>query len=169
MQQRRALMLTGLIWCAIIFGIILFKQYTLWTGQEVLLRAMSTGVVRGPLRPHLRFRYDVASVVPRRLGERVALHKHGDIVYVTLSEKNGYAVISGLYHEPPQGKLFLKGEVRIVGDDTLHITYRGIEDYYLGSDASDSHYSYGRPIDVRVVVDAFGDATIKSITPMSAG
>ena len=167
MTSRKAIVLTGFVWCAIMGGLILFKQYTLWTGTEVRLRAMSSGVVHGPFRPRISLRYDIASGIPRHLGEH-RLYRRGDVIYVCLQEHRGYIQAQSLHATPPTNCLFLRGEIRLAGSDTVQISYSGIEDYYLGADADDVRYGYGRPIDVTVVIDAYGDATIKEIELVSA-
>lgn len=161
------------LWVAIVGGLILFKQYSVRTGREVLLRAMSRGTHSIPLGvgPQVSLRYDINTIEEGKTGS-LSSYRVGDRVHIGLIEasrpkrgrrEESYAVAASVHRDPPRGGFFIKGTVKAVGDDTLYVKY-GIEEYYPGPDQADQQQlGYGKELDVRVAVDAFGDATITSI------
>lgn len=164
-------MLLGL-WVAIIGGMIFFKHHLVRTGREVLLRAMSRGMTHSPLGvgPQMTLRYDINTIEENKTGT-LSTYRVGDRVYIGLVETTppgeehptSYAVATSVHREPPRDGFFMKGVVKAVGDDTLHVKY-GIEEYYPGPEqVNQQQLGYGKELDVRVAVDAFGDTTITAI------
>ena len=151
-----------ILWCAIIGGLIGFKQHTVSTGRQVVFRAMSRGVLGNTLGvgPHVSLRYDINSIEMK--SGTVSKYHVRDKVYVGLVISKGYAIVSGIHDTLPQSGFFIVGIVRAVGDDMLDVKY-GIEHYYLNAGENASQYPYGSVLDVQVAIDSFGDSSILSL------
>ena len=120
----------GIFWLVIIFGFIAFKEFTLQTGEEVLLKPR-------PIDPRDLFRgdyviltYEISTLDANTLQKDVTEFKQDDKVYVSLNKVDNYGVASGVYINKPKDGLFIKGTVKDVQGSRLNIEYC-IKNYFF--------------------------------------
>ncbi len=163
MDKKKIFILLGIFWLVIIGGFIGYKEYTLRTGQEVLLKTTPVDprdLFRGD---YVVLRYDISNLN----SESVALErndfKSDDKVYVRLDTREKYAVATNVFAQPPSEGLFIKGTLKDVGGNRFNVEY-GIESYFVPEGkGKDIERQLGRNVDVRVVIDKSGNAVIKSL------
>jgi uncharacterized membrane-anchored protein len=148
---------------AVLLSVLGFKQYTIWTGETVLLEV-------GPLDPrdpfrgdYLTMRYEISNLDPDELaGDR---YPSGG-VYVELREGDDGLWQAVAIHDDRErsfdGTVLIKGAVDYRGDSNkLHVEY-GIEDIFIpeGSGGG-APFGRGHTIAVKVIVDRFGNAVTR--------
>jgi uncharacterized membrane-anchored protein len=160
MKNKNLFILIGLFWLAIIAVFIGVKEFTLRTGEEVLLKTVPVDprdLFRGD---YIILRYEIGSLYLDKIPTDGADFKINDTVFVTLEKENGYGTASGAYdHIPAKDKLFVKGRVYKVSNRELFVEY-GIESYFVPE-------GKGRRITgaaVKASIDKFGNAAIKSLS-----
>ena len=163
MKHKDIFVLTIVFWLLIFSGLILYKEFTLQTGEEVLLKTRPVDprdLFRGD---YVILRYEISTL------DMDELHvENGDLnlnerVYVTLELEDGYGMPKKIYSSPPEEELFIKGTVRHVGNDILMIDY-GIESYFVPEGKGRFiEMQSGDDLDVKIVIDRFGNAVIKDL------
>ena len=150
----------------VLFSVIGFKQYTIWTGETVLLKVQPIDP-RDPIRgDYATVRYEISSIAPDEVvWDEDAPRCCEAPVYVELQRQDdGYwtaiAVHGGRDHTR-DGTELIKGEVQdtyAMGSQPMQITY-GIEDIFV-PEGSGSQLPTGsdHTIAVAVKVDRFGNA-----------
>lgn len=169
-MTKKQFLITNCIWVICILGLLLYKQFTFWTGTEVLLRTRPVDpwdIFRGN---YVTLSYEISNEVDFSQtfnqfdgSDRIQKQQFypGDTVYVSLElQPDGTAESTGVSStRPPAGQLFIKGIV----------TYRGIE---FGIESYFVPEGQGRVIErlrdgellVRVVIDKQGNAIIRGLT-----
>lgn len=166
-MSRRAFIFIGVLWLALVGALIALKEYTVQTGQEVLLRTVPVDprdLFRGD---YVILRYEISRLDPATLetdfdAERVAERRGGEptTVYTALAVREGYAEATGLFFRRPSG-LYLKGTTRPAGQGRRWEIDYGIESYFVPEGRGrEIEARRGEEIDVRVAVDEFGRAVI---------
>lgn len=151
-------MLLSLFWLAIIGVFIGIKEFTLRTGQEVLLKTRPVDprdIFRGD---YVILNYDISSV-------DVGVNNNftnGDKVYVGLDVRGNYAIATGAYTVPPSNMLFIEGVVKRASDRSIQVEY-GIESYFVPEGKGGVLERAGSNLEVRAAVDKGGNAVIKSL------
>jgi uncharacterized membrane-anchored protein len=162
--MKRALLAIGVLWLAIIGGIVGIKECTLRTGQEILLKTV-------PVDPRDLFRgdyvilsYEISSLDVEKLGTAGAVFSRGQEVYVLLGTDGHYSVATGVRpSRPSRQELFLKGHVRAVAGSTVQVEY-GIESYFVPEGQGRVlEQARGKHLDVKASVDTHGRAGIKAL------
>lgn len=162
--MKRALLAIGILWLAIIGGIVGIKEYTLRTGQEILLKTV-------PVDPRDLFRgdyvilsYEISSLDLEKLSASGAAFSRGQEVYVLLSTDGRYSVATGIRpSRPSYEELFLKGQVRAVSGNTVQVEY-GIESYFVPEGKGRVlERAREKNLDVKASVDKHGHAGIKAL------
>ena len=110
MKNKNIFLYIGLFWLIIVVGFIGIKEFTLKTGREIILETV-------PVDPRDLFRgdyvilsYGISTVSLNKKNNHTRDLKVGDNIYLTLVEKDGYAVSSGIYKKiPDKGEMFIKG------------------------------------------------------------
>lgn len=153
----------GIFWLLIIFGFVAVKEFTLQTGEDILLKTRPVDprdLFRGD---YVILRYDIGILNLDTLETDSTDFDDGDNIYVILRIEDGYGVVSGIFMDAPEDGLFIKGTVTHVGDDKLDIEY-GIESYFVPEgEGMDIQQQSGKNLDVQVSIDIFGNAVIKSL------
>ncbi|MFC1648119.1 GDYXXLXY domain-containing protein [Nanoarchaeota archaeon] len=161
MNKNKVFLLIALFWIIIIFGFIGVKEYTLKTGEEVILKTR-------PVDPRDFFRgdyvilnYEISTLDLASL--EADTFNVDDKIYVTLNQQDGFGIPSGAYRTSPEEGLFIKGTVKEVKDDRVDIEY-GIESYFVpeGEGKVIERQRSGN-VDVKVVIDKYGTAMIKAV------
>lgn len=162
MNKKKLFLLIAVLWIVIIFGFVAFKEFTLRTGEEVLLKTRPIDprdLLRGD---YVILTYEISTLDLNSLQSDYKDFKIGDKIYVSLKEEDVYGIVSSTHENPPDG-LYIKGNVKDVSGSILNVEY-GIESYFVpeGKGHEIERYS-GRGLDVKVSVDKFGNAVIKSL------
>lgn len=163
MDKKKIFILFGIFWLVIIGGFVGYKEYTLKTGQEVLLRTLPIDPQDLFLGDYIELQYDISDLDSQNVVFERSDFKPGDKVYVKLDTKEKYAVATNIYSQPPSEGLFIKGMLKDVYGSRVNIEY-GIESYFVPEEkGKDIERELGRNVDVRVAIDKFGNAVIKSL------
>jgi uncharacterized membrane-anchored protein len=194
MNQKKIFYLTIVFWLLIFSGFILFKEYTLRTGTEVILKTE-------PVDPRDLFRgdyvtlnYEISTLDLDEIPAEDHDFNYNDRIYLALELENGYGVPKKIYKNPPDDELYIKGTVKELIYDweededgliteepivkpieepieeprlkELRIEY-GIESYFVpegrGIEIESQQWTGEEGVDVKVVVDKYGNAVIKSL------
>ncbi len=163
MDKKKIFIFLGIFWLVIIGGFIGFKEYTLRTGQEVLLKTTPVDprdLFRGD---YVVLRYDISNIDSGTVVADRTDFKSGDRVYVGLDIKEKYAVATNIYSTPPTDGLYIKGIVKDVSGNRFNIEY-GIESYFVPEGKGrDIERQLSRSVDVKVAIDKSGNAVIKTL------
>src|SRR3989338_661067 len=163
MNIKTWFIILAIFWLVIIVGFIGVKEYTLRTGQEVLLKTQ-------PIDPRDLFRgdyvilsYEISTLDLNIITTDATEFNSFDKVYVTISVDNGYGVATGVYKNQPQRGQFIKGTVKNSRDELVIVEY-GIESYFVPEGKGlEIQRQSGRALDVKVAIDASGNAVIKNL------
>lgn len=179
MNQKRILYITVVFWLLIFSGFILYKEYTLRTGTEVILKTVPVDprdLFRGD---YITLNYEISNLDLEKLQVEDPSFDYSDRVYLALELENGYGVPKKIYKNPPDNELYIKGTVKDIlynwDEDSetgepqikeLRIEY-GIESYFVpegrGIEIESQQWTEREGVDVKVVVDKYGNAVIKSL------
>lgn len=182
MNQKKILYLTVVFWLLIFSGFILYKEYTLRTGTEIILKTE-------PVDPRDLFRgdyvvlnYEISTLNLEEIQVEDPYFEYNDRIYLALEIENGYGVPKKIYRNPPDNELYIKGKVKEIiydweeNEDSLiaeeprikelRVEY-GIESYFVpegrGREIESQQWTGREGVDVKVVVDKYGNAVIESL------
>ena len=163
MDKKKIFIILAIFWLVIIGGFVLVKEYTLRSGQEVLLKTRALDprdLFRGD---YVTLRYDISTLDLNSVSSDEVDFKSGDKIYLLLTSGENYSTPSKIHTSPPKEGLFLKGIVRNVSKDRLIVEY-GIESYFVPEGRGKIiERRLGTSVDVKVSIDKFGNAVIKSL------
>jgi len=175
MSKQTKFILAVALQLAIIFIIIIFKFSIFTGGTEVMLRIQPVDP-RDPLRgDYVTFSYDISTVSSYQF--KYSPISNGDKVYVPLTKRGNYWVVSGNIQKvkPTQG-VFLKGVIKRGGDavlpqgpfginrgdDIVTIIY-GTEEYFIPEGTGRFERFLGNNNFAKVAIDDNGNAVLKQI------
>ena len=161
-MNKKVFLAIGIFWLVIILGFVSFKEFTLKTGEELMLKTR-------PVDPRDLFRgdyivldYEISRLDINSLQTDAISFNESDRVYVALSNEEGYGIASGVYKNRPKG-LFLKGTVKRTDGSQITIEY-GIESYFVPEgEGLEIQRQSRRGLEAKVAIDKFGNAVLKSI------
>jgi uncharacterized membrane-anchored protein len=162
--MKRALIATGCLWLVILGGAVGIHEFTLRTGQTVLLKTQ-------PVDPRDLFRgdyvilsYEISTLDLGTLGAGQITPTQGKDVYVTLRPEGQYHSARGIHAQrPSDGGVFLKGRVRSISGHMVRVEY-GIESYFVPEgEGLVLEDAAGGSLEVSAAVDRFGNAAIKAL------
>jgi len=161
-MNKKVFLAIGIFWLVIILGFVVFKEFTLKTGEELMLKTR-------PVDPRDLFRgdyivldYEISRLDINSLQTDAISFNESDRVYVALSNEEGYGIASGVYKNRPKG-LFLKGTVKRTDGSQITIEY-GIESYFVPEgEGLEIQRQSRRGLEAKVAIDKFGNAVLKSI------
>jgi len=163
MDKKKIFIGLGIFWIVILGGFIGFKEFTVKTGEEVLLKTVPVDprdLFRGD---YVILRYKISSIDLTQFPNS-PIFLENNTIYVGIEKGvDGYGVVSKLSKEPLIGELFVKGVVRSVYNQTIQAEY-GIESYFVPAGKGlviERWRSDG--VDAKVAIDRFGNAIIKTI------
>ena len=163
MDKKKTFILLGIFWLVIVGGFIGFKEYTLRTGQEVLLKTTPVDprdLFRGD---YVVLRYDISNIDSGVVVAERTDFKSGDRVYVGLEIKEKYTVATKIYSTAPKGGLYIKGTVKDISGNSFNVEY-GIESYFVPEgEGKTIERQLGRSVDVKVSIDKSGNSVIKAL------
>jgi uncharacterized membrane-anchored protein len=147
----------------LLVGLIGYKQFTLLTGERILLKTV-------PVDPRDMFRGDYVALsyeISRLESWQWQSHtfSKGDPVYVTLRRVGRFWDAASAAKSPPSdGRLFIKGRVSQVMRDGLRAEY-GIESYFVPEGKGrDLERAAGKGLVVEAAVDRHGRAVICGVS-----
>lgn len=164
MKKKKVFILIGVFWLVIIIGFVATKEFTLRTGEQVLLKTVPVDprdLFRGD---YVILRYKLSTLNLNDIPADYTDFKIRDKIYVSLDEENGCGVPSKVYRNSPETEdVFLKGIVKDVRGKRLTVEY-GIESYFVPEGkGKEIERARGKALDVKVSIDKFGNAVIKSL------
>jgi uncharacterized membrane-anchored protein len=163
MDKKKIFIGIGIFWLVVIVGFIGIKEYTLQTGEEVLLKTV-------PIDPRDLFRgdyvilsYEISTLDLNSLQTDTSEFKENEQVYIALNKIDGYGEASGIFKNKPTEGLFIKGKVQRSSTSRLFIEY-GIESYFVpeGQGLKIERARAGS-VDVKVAIDKNGNVGIKTL------
>ncbi len=163
-MDKKVFIAIGLFWLILIAGFVTYKEFTLKSGKEVLLKTRPVDprdLFRGD---YVILRYEISTLNMGSLNSNSDTDfEENDNIFVTLIQGSVYAVATGVYKNSPKDQLYIEGKVKQVGGDSLDIEY-GIESYFVPEGRGrEIERESGKNLDVLVAVDKFGNAVIKSV------
>lgn len=163
MPSKKIMLLLGAFWLLIIGGFIASKEFTLRTGQDVLLKTIPIDprdLFRGD---YVVLRYEIGTLDLKTIPGGNQVYQPGSAAYVTLALGEKYATASAVSPVPPPGGLFLKGTAKQIRGNLMAVEY-GIESYFVPEGKGHAiERQVGRTVDVKAAVDASGTAVIRSL------
>lgn len=163
MDKKNIFIALGIFWLIIIGGLIGYKEYTLKSGEVVVLKTIPVDprdVFRGDF---VALQYEISSPDSQRIVFERNDFKSGEKVYVGLDTSGKYAVATSVSSRRPRAGLFIKGTLKDVRGDGASIEY-GIESYFVPEGKGKEIEQYvGQTVDVKVAIDRFGTAVIKAL------
>ncbi|MBI4354133.1 MAG: GDYXXLXY domain-containing protein [Candidatus Omnitrophica bacterium] len=163
MTTKRSLAIIGALWLVILGVLIVSKEFTLRTGQEIVLATVPVDprdLFRGD---YVTLRYQISSLDLTRLPSDRSTFTAGETVYVSLASDGSHHVATRLDSRPPHGSLFLRGTAGEATGRDVSVLY-GIESYFVPEGKGrELESARGHGLDVRVAVDRFGRGVIQSV------
>lgn len=168
MSAARKLAIVVAVQFLVLFSVIGFKQYTVWTGETVLLKVQPvdpTDIIRGD---YVRVRYDISTIDENALGGDD--YVSGD-VYVELQRgDDGYwhaVAVRNDRERSIDGTVLIKGNViasrQFTQSRTKTVEY-GIEDIFVPKGSGkDLPRGASHAIAVKAKVDRFGNAVTQQL------
>ncbi len=164
MNKKKIFIIIGIFWLIIIGGFIGFKEFTLQTGNEILLKTK-------PIDPRDLFRgdyvilnYDISTVSTNDFDIKSSDFEEEDNIYISLNiddEKVG--TIKNIHKKKPNDEMFfIKGTVKKIYNTSLSVEY-GIESYFVPEGEGKVIEKELGEIYTKVAIDNFGNAVIKSL------
>lgn len=163
MNKKKIFIIIGLFWVVVIGGFIAFKEFTLRTGDQVLLKTVPVDprdLFRGD---YVVLRYEISAINTDGLHYQASDFKAGDKVYVLLNVDNDkVATLVDIDRNKPDNGAFIKGTVKEASNSRLNIEY-GIESYFIPEGKGNQIERNIMKIYTKVAINNFGDAVIKSL------
>ena len=163
MNKKKIFIIIGILWIVIIGGFIAFKEFTLQTGDEILLKTMPVDprdLFRGD---YVILRYDISTIHTDEISLKGSDFKAGNNVYISLNvDKDKIGSLSGITKQKPEEKIFIAGNVKNVYGNSMDVEY-GIESYFVPEGKGKEIERNLGKIYTKVAVDDFGNAVIKSL------
>ena len=163
MDKKKIFIIIGIFWIVILGGFIAFKEFTLQTGDEILLKTRPVDprdLFRGD---YVILRYDISTINTDTLTYQGSDFKEDDRVYVLLNiDDQKIGSLTNIDKNKPKEGIFIEGIVKRVYNNRLNVEY-GIESYFVPEGKGrEIERSLGK-IYTKVAVDEFGNAVIKSL------
>ncbi len=162
-MNKKVFLAIGIFWLVIILAFISFKEFTLKTGEEVMLKTRvidPRDLFRGD---YIILNYEIGSLDANSLQTDSAYFNKSDKVFVSLIEQENYGIATAISKSQPKDGLFIKGTVKDVQGSQITIDY-GIESYFVPEgEGWEIQRQTGRGLESKVSIDKFGNAVIKSI------
>lgn len=163
MNKKKSFIIIAIFWLVIFAGFIASKEFTLRTGNEVLLKTVPVDprdLFRGD---YVILRYDISNIPINKYNLNFANFESGDKIYVTLDvNKNGIGSIAKVSRVKPTNEIFMTGTVTDVLPSRLSVEY-GIESYFVPEGRGREIERNIGKIYTKVAVDDYGNAVIKSL------
>ncbi len=180
---RISLLIVALLLQVTIVTVMIVKAVMpIWNGRETLFMAQPVDprdIMRGD---YVALNYEFNSILPHRMKTDLApgsVVRGNEYLFVTIRMSDTGAVPTGIFRSTPVGEQFIKGrsgQTQIVPETDQDASYHaidmsyGIEEFYTDSEtaqALDDELQKGKKIPVVVMIDAEGNARIRSVARAS--
>lgn len=168
MDKKKAFFMILLLWVVLSVALIGYKQYTVSTGEKILLKTIPVDprdILRGD---YVVLNYEISRIDIGKIRYDGRSFSSGDTFYLTLRKADKYWVPEAILSSAPKGDvLFIKGTVKSSYSNTITVAY-GIENYFVPEGRGieierNLRVRSNAPVDVEVSVDNFGNAIISRI------
>lgn len=163
MNKKKIFLIIGVFWIVLIGGFIGIKEFTLKTGNEVLLKTVPVDprdLFRGD---YVILRYEISTIDANAFALNVSDFKVEDKIYATLNiDKDRIGNVSNISKQAPESGNFIKGTVKSAYGNRLTIEY-GIESYFVPEGKGREIERNRGKLYTNVAIDKFGNAVIKSL------
>lgn len=163
MDKKKIFIIIGIFWIVIIGGFIAFKEFTLQTGDEILLKTRPVDprdLFRGD---YVILRYDISTINTDFLSYQGSDFKEDNKVYVLLNvDDQKIGSLANIDKNKPKEGVFIEGTVINADSNRLNIEY-GIESYFVPEGKGKQIERNLGKIYTKIAVDDFGNAVIKSL------
>ncbi len=163
MDKKKIFIIIGIFWIVIVGGFIAFKEFTLQTGDEILLKTQPVDprdLFRGD---YVILRYDISTISTDTLTYQGSDFKEDDKIYVLLNVNDQkIGTLNNIDKNKPSGGIFIEGTVKSAYDNRLNVEY-GIESYFVPEGKGKEIERNLGKIYTKIAVDNFGNAVIKSL------
>lgn len=163
MHKKRIFIIISIFWIVIIAGFIASKEFTLQTGDEILLKTRPVDprdLFRGD---YVILRYEISTINTDTLSYQGSDFKEDDKVYVLLNvDDQKIGTLSNIDKNKPSEGIFIEGIVKRASTNRLNIEY-GIESYFVPEGKGREIEKNLDKIYIKISVDDFGNAVIKSL------
>lgn len=151
------------LWIILIGGFIAYKEYTLRTGEKILLKTVPIDprdLFRGD---YIVLRYEISSLNLDNFENKDLNVKENDFLYVSLKKEGKYWNAKNIYKDRPN-ELAIKGRIKYKSGRKIDVEY-GIESFFVpeGEGKQLERYRNSQELDVEVSVDRFGNAVINNL------
>jgi len=163
MSKKKLFLIIGAFWLVLLAGFIGFKEYTLKTGDEMLLKTVPVDprdLFRGD---YVTLRYEISTLDAAAFSKNVDQFKEGDRIYVFL-EVGGdkIAHVVGIGKQAPAGGKYIKGTIEGIGGGKLNVKY-GIESYFI-PEGKGGNLGIGRKdLYGKISLDSSGNPILKTL------
>ena len=150
-----------LVWVILLSSVIVYKEYTLQTGETILLKTQ-------PIDPRDMFRGDYVilnyeiSNLDTDMFQNVEIEE-GNTVYVQLQKEGDYWTAANVHEQNPS-TLSLRGKIMRIRPGGIEVKY-GIESFFVpeGEGKELERYRNAGNLDVEISVDSFGNGIINNL------
>lgn len=163
MNKKKTFIIILVFWVVIIGSFIGFKEFTLRTGNAVLLKTV-------PVDPRDLFRgdyvvleYEISTINALNMSYKSHDFKEKDKIYVLLNvDHKKIAIAIDIDKKKPKEAFFIQGTVTDIYKDNLSIEY-GIESYFVPEgEGLEIERKLGQTY-AEVAIDSFGKSAVKSL------
>ena len=163
MNKKKAFFAIGVFWLILMGGFIGMMEYTLHTGTTVLLQTRPVDprdLLRGD---YVVLDFDISSVDRELIIQNEESVGKGRTVYVYLRvDAGGVASVKSVEYDAHEDRLFLKGEVLSVSEESIEIGY-GIESYFVPEGRGREIERSLDEMQAKVTIDSGGRAVLRGL------
>jgi uncharacterized membrane-anchored protein len=163
MNKKKIFIIIGIFWLLVIGGFVVFKEFTLKTGEEVLLKTVPVDprdLFRGD---YVILRYEISRLdIEENLIDASQIKEDDDIyVILAIGEDKKGKVQQVVFQKPNKGK-FIKGVVKDIENSSIEVEY-GIESYFVPEGKGKEIERNLGDIYTKIALDKNGRAVIKAL------
>lgn len=162
MVNKKWVIIVLILWGLGLIGFIGYKQYTLSSGVEIILKTVPVDPRDFFRGDYVVLRYNLNSMDSTYLEQPNDTIVKGDIIYVLLNSSSKYPEPVSISKTKFESGVFLKGTVESTYYGTINIRY-GIESYFVQEGKGKEIERMIGKLDVKIAVDKQGNALIKSL------
>lgn len=167
MNKKIILFFIAFLWIVIAAAMIISKQFTLKTGEAVVLETVPVDprdLLRGD---YVVLRYKISTLYLDQVRSEKKSYRNGERIFVRLQPKGKFWEATAVQTRRSTDKGFcIRGRVSYCYQNRISIIY-GIESYFVpegeGKELEKSMRGNRSPVSVEAVVDSSGNALIKRV------
>ncbi len=163
MRSKKTFIIIIIFWIIILGSFISYKQYTLSSGTEIILKTVPVDpkdLFRGD---YITLSYEISTIDLTLYQDISTLIPNTSIYVIFDKDEYGYSKVKNLSISRPESGIFIKGDVKSKTGNFIRVIY-GIESYFIPEGKGrDIENKRGQGIDAKIMVDKFGNAVLKKI------